>query len=629
MTLSRSISASALVTGAIALLTLAACGGSSTTPTTAVATEPVAAVTLTPTSCTLNPGGSCLLTATTRDAGSNVVTGRTVTWSSSATSIASVTSSGTVTAVAAGSATITATSEGKSTTATITVSSTASSTVLLTVDASTPGGTLADLYGVNRKPTAAPQGGGTGWDGTSLYTAFGISQIRVHGGGMDICGTYTAATKLNVASPGSPVLGCTVTPSGGPPHMKWTPTSSLDADLNNTANYDFTAVDEAVTAVNATGGKLYFRLADAFNGFNDTDDPVAVAKVATNIYKHVIGQFKPSAVTADPSVVELWNEPDGAFWQGAASTFDSLYVQMATRVRAAASAAGKSPIIGGAGFTQNVVAKSAISTNPAFNFVSTVGGGNVDFFSAHWYSNCAAAVLPAAATFFRNVRALADAQGATGKPLHITEWNIGLGETCGEPLYATPRLQSYASALLTFMQDPAQKITAAHYYAGMPIMSLFDWTSASGKVRINPGAWAFWAHSRLKGASMLTAQVCPSGTGCVNGYAAESKALQVIAGVSSGVRNVVITNDGTAAVTYTLRVTGLSGSSVTATIYTPPAGTTDVTVSGSPLKPDAAAITALLALPTTDVRAALGVSGGQLEMTLTIPANTVQVVKLQ
>ena len=227
------------------------------------------------------------------------------------------------------------------------------------------------------------------------------------------------------------------------------------------------------------------------------------------------------------------------------------------------------------------------------------------------------------------MRALADAQGAAGKPLHITEWNIGLGETCGEALYATLRMQSYASAMLTFMQNPAQKITAAHYYAGMPIMSLFDWTSVNGKVRVNPGAWAFWAHSRLKGSTMLTAQICPGGTGCVNGYAAESKALQVVAGSASGVRNVVVTNDGTSSVTYTRRVTGLSGSTVTATIYTPPSGTTDVTVSGSPQKADAAAISALLALPTTEVRSALGVSGGQVELTLTIPANSVQVVKVQ
>jgi hypothetical protein len=621
---------------AFVLVAATACSSGSTAPastttgtTGGTTTTPVATVTLSPTGCTLNPAGSCVLTATTKDASGNALSGRTVTWSSATTTVATVSTSGTVTAVAAGSSVITATSEGKTATVTITVTSTASSTVLVTVDASSSAGAIADLFGVNRKPTAAPQSGGTSWDGTTLYTAFGISQVRVHGGGMDICGTYTAATKINVSTGAAVGLGCTVTPSGGLPHMKWTPTSSLDADLNNTANYDFTSVDEAVSAVLATGGKLYFRLADAFNGFNDTDDPVAVAKVATNIYKHVIGQFKPSSVTADPSVVELWNEPDGGFWQGNTSTFDSLYVQMATRVRAAAAAAGKSPLIGGAGFTQNVVAKSAISTNPAYNFVSTVGASNVDFYSAHWYGTCSTSVLPAAAAFFRNVRALADAQGATGKPMHITEWNIGLGQSCGEAQYAEQRMTSYASAILTLMQDPAQKITAAHYYAGMPLMSLFDWTSASGKVRINPGAWAFWAHSRLKGSTMLTAQICPGGTGCGNGYAAESKPLLVMAGTASGVRNIVITNDGSSAVTYTLRVSGLTGSTVTATVYTPPSATTDVTVTGSPLKPDAAAITALMALPSADVRSALGVTSGQIEMTLTVPANSVQVVKVQ
>jgi hypothetical protein len=61
------------------------------------------------------------LAATLRDASGNVLTGRVVTWASSAAAVATVNGSGLVTAVAAGSATITATSEGKNGAAAVTV----------------------------------------------------------------------------------------------------------------------------------------------------------------------------------------------------------------------------------------------------------------------------------------------------------------------------------------------------------------------------------------------------------------------------------------------------------------------------------------------------------------------------
>src|ERR1041384_7372709 len=82
---------------------------------------PVATVTLAPPSATLNEGQTQQLTATLKDANGNILTGRSITWSSSNSSAATVSASGLVTGVAAGSATITATSEGQSGTAAITV----------------------------------------------------------------------------------------------------------------------------------------------------------------------------------------------------------------------------------------------------------------------------------------------------------------------------------------------------------------------------------------------------------------------------------------------------------------------------------------------------------------------------
>jgi len=100
----------------------AASGAVSGSANVTVTLAPVASVTLTPNNASIVVGGTAPLTATLKDAAGNVLTGRTIQWSSSTPGVATVSSTGVVTGVAAGSTTITATSEGQSGTATITVS---------------------------------------------------------------------------------------------------------------------------------------------------------------------------------------------------------------------------------------------------------------------------------------------------------------------------------------------------------------------------------------------------------------------------------------------------------------------------------------------------------------------------
>ena len=96
--------------------------GSATVTVTTAAPVPVATVSVSLAASSLVAGATTQATATARDASGNVLTGRTVAWSSSNTSVATVDgASGVVTAVAAGTATITATSEGKSGSRSLTV----------------------------------------------------------------------------------------------------------------------------------------------------------------------------------------------------------------------------------------------------------------------------------------------------------------------------------------------------------------------------------------------------------------------------------------------------------------------------------------------------------------------------
>src|ERR1019366_1110067 len=75
-------------------------------------------------------------TAVLKDASGNVLVGRTVTWQSSTTTVATVSASGVITTVGAGTSTITATSEGQSGSAQLTVTLVPVSTVTTTLAAS-------------------------------------------------------------------------------------------------------------------------------------------------------------------------------------------------------------------------------------------------------------------------------------------------------------------------------------------------------------------------------------------------------------------------------------------------------------------------------------------------------------
>ncbi len=100
----------------------------------AVGPASVASVQVTPGTSTLAVGQSTALQATLRDDLQNVLTGRTVAWTTSNATIAQVSSSGVLTGVSSGSATITATSEGKSATAAITVTVAAVASVILSAN---------------------------------------------------------------------------------------------------------------------------------------------------------------------------------------------------------------------------------------------------------------------------------------------------------------------------------------------------------------------------------------------------------------------------------------------------------------------------------------------------------------
>src|SRR5688572_1535289 len=121
----------AALVAAVALAFTVGCGGDSSGPP-AVATVDVSTL-----AGDVAVGQTAQLSATTRDASGNALSNRTVTWSSSSTTIATVSTSGLVTGVAPGTATISAVSEGKTGTRIVTVVPPPVATVTVTLGSPT------------------------------------------------------------------------------------------------------------------------------------------------------------------------------------------------------------------------------------------------------------------------------------------------------------------------------------------------------------------------------------------------------------------------------------------------------------------------------------------------------------
>lgn len=193
-------------------------GGATLTVTSAPPIT-VASVSVTLANSSRNPGQTTQATATTRDANNNVLTGRSISWSSSNTTVATVSGSGLVTAVAAGSAQITATSEGQAGSATFTVAApppvpVASVTVSLAASSLSPGQTTqasATTRDANnnvltgRVITWTSSNTGVATVSTSgLVTAIAVGTVQI----LAACEGATGGSTLTVST--APVASVTV-----------------------------------------------------------------------------------------------------------------------------------------------------------------------------------------------------------------------------------------------------------------------------------------------------------------------------------------------------------------------------------------------------------------------------------
>ena len=215
---------------------------------------PVASVTISPASASVVVGLTAQLSATLRDANGNTVTGRTITWSSTSTSVATVSGTGLVTGVAAGSASVIATSEGKADTAAVTVTPAAVASVSVSPAAASilAGGTI-QLTATPKDASGNPLSGRTITWATSnpsvaTVTTSGLV-IGVAAGSAAITATSegkSGTASVAVSAPG-PSASCA--PTGGGVCYWVDAVSGSDGNAGDSA-HAFQTIQHAADVVN-------------------------------------------------------------------------------------------------------------------------------------------------------------------------------------------------------------------------------------------------------------------------------------------------------------------------------------------------------------------------------------------
>lgn len=495
----------------------------------------------------------------------------------------------------------------------------ASATSVVNIDVASNLGTYRDVLGVNKPPrgTDGQAMGANTYEVSEVYKALGISNVRLHDSQVDVSSIYSDDT---------------VTTSGNT--RSWACNNC--GNIDSTSNYNFTVTNHATRTTTAAGAGVFLRLGESEGGANNVSNLSEFATAAINIYKHVIGNFSPTAgqSNADPTYIELFNEPDGGFWLGSKSDFYSLYNTTYDALKAYLSSIGKtSVLVGGPGFTTTFSSHTSISSNVASGFVTNATASRLDFLSSHFYGSCSNASVSEMATAIAAMRSYMNSNSLTSKPLVISEWNLGLTSGgCTETTYHAQRTQSFNASVMAIMQDTSLNIAKAHFYAGFGQMSLISVdSSAVGTVTVHPGAWAFRAHSQLSGGTQLTTESCDTSSNCKSGANMTSRGIQASAALVSSSLRLVLSNDTDTSETVQVNLKNWSASSaVSASLeaYPTAAVTTTATSSAGIYSVSAANAASLLSANVTATSVSASPSGTTLTLSVSVPARTVRLLKV-
>ena len=237
------------------------------------------------------PGGSTTGAAELRSAAGVVLSGRSVSWSSSATNVATIDGGGVVTALAQGATTISATSEGKTGSASLTVAPPPVSTVIVSLSqASVRAGTAAFASALLRDDR------GNALTGRSIAWTSSPSSVATIDAGGTIATVSPGTVVITATSEGrTGAATLTVTP---PPITSVVVTGSTRTKVGDSYTYTATA-----------------RIADG---------SIVVRPVTWSIRETARGVMTPQGVLTPslPGLITLQATIDGAVWEATTTGYD-------------------------------------------------------------------------------------------------------------------------------------------------------------------------------------------------------------------------------------------------------------------------------------------------------------------
>lgn len=353
----------------------------------------------------------------------------------------------------------------------------------------------------------------------------------MHDDRIDICKIFTADKVVELNSK-QEVDGCTYR-GDGPFRMLW----SAEGDVTSLDNYDFSEADRHVGYIEEVGASLYLRLGDSYNGINDVSNASDYAYAAKVIYDHYAAMVPISAV-------EIHNEPDGMFWQGSSVTFFDFSNTLIDHLSTSPYA------IGGSGFTDNIVNHLEANRTFVTEWFDKVETPQLDFYSAHYYGDCESTPLSDYLSWAQALRTQINAHGFALKPMHITEWNIGLGQECGTQTYTLPKSFSFSLGLMLLSQEESLDIDKLFYYSAPGTsMSLLSIVEGYDRITINPAYWSFYVASRLKGAQRLKTRLCGA-QGCKENIQRVDEGVLAQGAILEGRHFLLVVNDTNTSFTY-------------------------------------------------------------------------------
>lgn len=373
------------------------------------------------------------------------------------------------------------------------------------------GQALRPLLGVNAGPYHADGAGNA--DLGAEYAELGVNYVRTHDfyGPLDLVQMYADRTK--------------------------------DPALEE--SYSFAASDVRWRAIVDCGAQPYFRLGDSYNLATPPDGAAQrdnMALAAVEIVRHYHdGQW--NGFSTPFSYVEIWNEPDGAFWP-LHSTLE--FFQFYAAVASALKTAYPGLMVGGPGFTPAGYLVPA-GQDYVRSFLDYMEANIVplDFLSWHMYSNTPTEYGAAAAWY----REQLDAYGFSAAQSHLTEYNTQIDESPPAdqgPLRTGGRGASVLTAAWIALQQAP--VDLAMFYRGndtdISVPTFYGMYYADGQPKKIAQAFGLW-HLMTGFTEMLEASAVKTGGG--------ASPLWALGGHGAGsAQALLVVNPSGAATTYNL-----------------------------------------------------------------------------